>query len=145
MFPDSFWHQRYERSDLLPQPNGLSHCGNVNHPKSREPREEPGLVLWTRGAKLQWFTGATEITRISSAPSRNWKLHTPNAVLAAVFVLHFFGVKLGHFLCFPTWAVPFCGPSHYLFMRLPCLLLLHLFSIRRHLVSTQLSGRGGKA
>lgn len=118
-------------------------------PKSREHREEPGLG----GRNLQRFTGTTGITWISPTLSRRyWHLHTLDAIFATVFVvfwvwfLYFFlfrfgfWCKLEHFLCFP-----FCRAPHYVFMRLPCLLLLHLFCIRRDLVSTQLSGREGKA
>lgn len=114
-------------------------------PNPERPGNSKDWLLWIRGAKLQQFTGATEVTRTSSTQLRNWKLHTLNARFATVFVFHFFGVNLEHFLCFPTWAVPFCRPPHYVFMRLPCLLLLHLLCIRRDLVSTQLSGREGEA
>lgn len=121
-------------------------------PKSREPREEAGLAPLNQSNKtaaIYW--GHWDNTYFFNPMKKLKTTHTkrnicPSFSVSFFFVFHFsFGVKLEHFLCFPTRAAPFCGPPHCIFMRLPCFLVLHLFCIRRELISIQLSVREGKA
>lgn len=139
IMPDSFWHQRYERWDLLPQSNGLSHCGNANHPKSETPGKSQDWLLWINIYWCHW-----DNTNFLNSTKKLKTTHT-ECNICHRFCVSCFWCKAGTFFVFPNMGCSFCRPPHCVFMRLPCSLLLHLFCIRRDLASTQLSGREGKA